>query len=219
MPPMLTERSDRHRIYVIVQAHASRPTLRQTIASLEDSDLGGADKVLMQLAEPSREAMRRHFIRTMREIAGCGREYALRLEDDVVVNQYICENLMSWRVTSASDFGAGWLWRSPYVKRKTADALAVRGQVTGSLGVLIRPAVAARCLERLAEERLWESAEREQDRALSQSLCDLGYRVYFHEPPLIEHIGMTSTIPTATVLPRSLQTTGGAFSRDWRRSG
>ena len=89
---------------------------------------------------------------------------------------------------------------------------------TGSLGVLMPTKVIKLALPRIEENWDLDSVRGAQDKALSLALWQMGFRIYLHEPPLVEHnVKHVSTLAPDRPVNPALHTTGGIFDPDWRR--
>lgn len=206
-------------ITVFVQAVKDRRSWPETRTSIEDSDIGE-----YRLSyQPENQTPREHFLSLMKRMSEVDTDWALRLEDDVLVNRFICKNIMSWPAKHERDFGAGWLFDAGGTTRTTHDKLYGRlgkdrwhsGQLHCCQAVLLRtrdiPAIRSHCAEWFTNT----PGELGQDIAMSRAVAAMGKRICVHGPPLAEHlIRYSSTLGHART--RS-HTTEGAFQVDWVR--
>lgn len=184
--------------------------------------------------------MRRTFMRVLQEMANSDADLVVRFEDDVLVNRHLTENVFSWDALSEADFGAGWLWQSLAAfdqcchERELEEvgypgivysSVTKRGNLkrtcritTGSLGVVMRPAIVRDVLPVIVQH--WDLADvkGQQDLALTSALFEMGRYVYLHEPPLVEHnVAHQSLLAPDRMVDPCLHTSGGRFDVAWRR--
>lgn len=197
-----------------------RDSWDETRASIEASDIGRSYYLLTQ---DERVAPRQHFLGVLESMSKCSTEWALRLEDDVLVNKHILHNLRRWPAKWDTRFGAGWCFDAGGATRTTHDRMYGRigqdkwhvGLLHCCQGVLLRTADIPE-LRRLCEEWFQKNPGRlSQDIALSHAVATAGKQICIHAPSLLEHlIQYKSTLQNAHT--RS-HTSEGTFSPDWRR--
>lgn len=206
------------KIAVFLQTCPQRRTDRlPTIESLKQSDVGGDFTVLEHPEEQDKRAFFRHVLETMAE---SGADYAIRFEDDVIVNRHILHNFSSWSALDDPLFGAGWLFvpaAALSVHFKTSRGVKYRAlsEMWASLAVAIPVKYVTACLDELAQAK-----KLEQDIILSRAVWRMGKRCFFHEPSLAENRNPPTAFGTK-YLPGTRKGhlfAGRTFSVDWRRA-
>ncbi len=205
------------KVAVFVQTCPQRRTDRlPTIESLRQSDVGDDFTVLEHPEDQDRRAFFRHVLETM---ADCGADYALRLEDDAVVNQHVLHNFSTWSALDDPLFGAGWLFvpeAALSVHFKVSGGVKYRAlsEMWAALAVAIPVKYVPACIEEL--ER---SEKLDQDLILSRAVWREGKRCFFHEPSLAENRDPPTAFGTKYLrgtTPKHLFA-GRTFSADWKR--
>jgi len=206
---------------VAVQTCAGREiALGRTCAELEASDVGSAYTVF---DHPPGKTVVEHCLGVLDALSKAGTEYAIRLEDDVLVNANILHNLRTWPALGEPDFGAGWLYvprcllldlaRTGY-GRKTRSAHRITDpRLGGSLGVLFRTGDLPAVIEQMRSH-----AGLVQDWSMSRAVFELGKRVYYAKPSLLEHnVDVPSSLEHSAKHHGIYHTSGGYFQRAWKR--
>lgn len=206
-------------IAVFVQTIPNRSSWPETRASIEASDI--QQSFLLEQARD--KTPREHFLHVLQIMSQSQAPWAVRLEDDVLVNRHILHNVRSWNAKNEHRFGAGWLFDPGGTTRTTHDRIYQRlgsdrwhaGQLHCCQGVLLRTEDIPR-LRNLC--KAWFDAnpgKLAQDLALSRAVAAAGKSICVHAPPLVEHlIRYSSTLGHARM--RS-HTTEGAFQLNWKR--
>lgn len=180
---------------VVIQAAApSRASLGRLVCALRDS---GIEPTIVGPRAYSLE----HFLDSLRALRDSDPfALGLRLEEDAIVSSHhLRHNVETWRVYSQPDFGSGWLFESEHSRRgRRSNHEAVRGrdgelhfrstepQKVGSVAVVLRSRDVTEELLGAISDR-WGSCQKQQDRALSLALWDMGKRIYLHDPPIVDH--------------------------------
>ena len=206
------------KIAIFLQTCPQRRTDRlPTIESIEQSDIG-TDFTLLE--HPEGQDMRTFFRHVLGTMADSGADFALRLEDDVIVNRHILHNLSSWSALDDPLFGAGWLFvpeAALSVHFKTSRGIKYRAlaEMWAALAVVLPVKYVPACLDELAR-----SEKPDQDLILSRAVWRLGKRCFFHEPSLAENRDPPTAFGTK-YLPGTRKQhlfAGSTFSTDWKRA-
>ena len=208
-------------ITVFVQTiNRMRDSWGETRASIESSDIG---KNFLVLHQGENTTARQHFLGVLETMSKCSTEWALRLEDDVLVNQHILHNLRKWPAKYDERFGGGWCFDAGGVTRTVHDRMYGRqgndkwhsGTLHCCQGVLLRTEEISK-LRILCEEWFSKNPGRlSQDIALSNAIAASGKQICIHSPSLLEHlVRYQSTLKNAHT--RS-HTSEGTFLPEWRR--
>lgn len=226
------------KVTVIVQTCPARRQSREaTLASLRVSDVG---EDLSVMEHPEGVSKCSFFASVLQAMASAPTPYVMRCEDDVLVNQHILHNFLTWPALDDPLFGAGWLYVSEAAFR---TAVRVRGHyyrntevMYGSLCVAMPVEHAAAALRMLQEwakeygcpidtckcERRNQTPRQRpiwgQDAVLSRSVYKLGKRVFFHDPVLAENRLVPSTHGLKTTGHPAHWRAGKLFKKDWKRS-
>lgn len=208
-------------VAVAIQTVAGREAaLEQTCRSVQASDIGTDYSVAVHPAGLTTE---QHCIAILRDLAASGRPYALRLEDDVIVNQHILHNLTTWPALSESNFGAAWAYvpacllfdmaRLGYGPKTRASFRWNGPELGGSLGVFFRTADLPAIIECMEQHQGLA-----QDWSMSMAVYELGKVVYFAKPSLIEHnVAMDSAMGHTKQHHGVYHTSGDHFNAQWKR--
>lgn len=205
------------KVAVFLQTCPQRRTDRlPTIESIRQSDVGDDFTVLEHPEDQDRRSFFRHVLATM---ADSGADYALRLEDDAVVNRHVLHNLSTWPALDDPLFGAGWLFvpeAALSVHFKVSRGVKYRAlpETWASLAVVIPVKYLPACLEEL------EKAEKlEQDIILSKAVWRMDKRCFFHEPSLAENRDTPTAFGTKYLRGTTTKHlfAGRTFSVDWKR--
>lgn len=209
------------KIAVFLQTCPQRRTDRlPTIASIEQSDIGTDFTVL---EHPEEQDLRTFFRHVLEAMADSGADYALRLEDDVVVNRHILHNFSNWSALDDPLFGAGWLFVPQAAlssQCRTSCGVKYRSvaEMWAALAVAIPVKYVPACLNELARSEA-RSEKMTQDFPLSRGVWHMGKRCFFHEPSLAENRDPPTAFGTKYP-PRTKKQhlfAGSTFSADWKR--
>jgi hypothetical protein len=189
---------------VVVQSPATpRACWPTTRASIEASDIGTRYRVL---TNPAIVPAHLHLIGVLEELAWSPAPWALRLEDDCLVNRHVLANLASWPGLTSCDMGRLFVAAKPETPWR------------GSVAVLFR----VRALPRL----IWAikkiaalDVTRSQDKLLHLASIKTECAVLDHDsPPLVEHLW---EVPSTEALrwphTRESASTCGRWTVDWLR--
>lgn len=205
------------KISVFLQTCPQRRTDRLlTIESLKQSDVGDGFTVL---EHPEGQDKRAFFRRVLETMADSGADYALRLEDDVIVNRHILHNLSTWGAIDDPLFGAGWLFvpeaaLSVHFGTSRGTKYRALAEMWAALAVVIPVKYVSVCLDELDR-----SEKLEQDLIMSRAVWKLSKRCFFHEPSLAENRDPPTAFGTK-YLPGTTTKhlfAGRTFSADWKR--
>lgn len=206
------------KVAVFLQTCPQRRTDRlPTVESIRQSDVGDDFTVLEHPEEQDKRAFFRHVLETM---ADSGADYAIRIEDDAIVNRYILHNFSTWPAINDPLFGAGWLFvpeAALSIHFKTSRSVKYRtlSDMWAALVVAIPVKHVPACLNELDQ-----SEKVDQDLILSRAIWRLGKRCFFHEPSLAENRDPPTAFGTK-YLPGTTAKhlfAGRAFSADWKRA-
>lgn len=204
----------------------------QTLESVAASDIGKSFTMICHAPGLTKQQILQwwegELLRLCDEAEREGQKYLLRIEDDVVVNRYILHNVCSWPALVEPKFGMGtlFLWdllerdvgclaRSPF----TNSLYRHKHECPGSQCQLIPVALLKLIVPEFSamRERYWRLARGfAMDGAPSAALWHRGFRVYIHEPSLVDchDRGMASAqglVPKAPLVASS-------FDAEWRRA-
>lgn len=197
-----------------------RDVLRECLESVERSDVGRRYTVL---ENPSQVERDRFYLWVLAIMAESSREWVVRLEDDVYVNEHILHNAETWPALERDDFGVGWLHvpgaiyddtdvltgEPPYLRRTNSV-------IYGYAASVMRTETLRRVLERV--ETNLTHAPRNWEGSLSRALYGIGKYVYLHDPSLVEHrVDVPSTFGTKKL--RSYHhSSAHRFDPTWKRT-
>jgi len=122
-------------------------------------------------------------------------DYFLRLEDDVVVNKYITHNIMGWPAIHRQDFGVGSVFDlsdTSWYRFKESDGSVWNQEVwITAQGLVFRSELVPSLVKKMREIRGDAFKFRRVfrlnfDQVVAAAMHDLGYKVFFHEPCLVD---------------------------------
>jgi len=215
-----------------------------TFSSLRASDIGNSFR---HMVHPEGIERCRFFRSVLVEMARAPTPYVIRCEDDIIVNEHIAHNFLTWPALTETMFGCGWLYVSEMaLLHETAKK--VNGFLTrsipimyGSLCVGMPTSHAQACVDLLdewiekygcplsgcARGRRCSHATRKkenihahgQDTLISQAIWRLGKRVYYPLPVLAENRLVPSVRGTGFPADIDLRhlRAGPRFNQKWRR--
>jgi len=118
-------------------------------------------------------------------------DFVMFLEDDVVFNAHVAYNLTQWRPVRERWVGMASLYNPTVHQAERCDAehwfRADAGAVYGSQAYLFSFDTA----QYVAEH--WHEVEGMQDIKMSRLAARGGWRIFYHAPSLVQHVGMHST--------------------------
>lgn len=176
---------------VIQTCPQRRDSIGPTLDSIRASDIGDDVEVMMH---PDGMTTFDFFLSVMRRLRDSGADYAIRLEDDVIVNENFVHNVSTWLALAEPNFGAGWLFASQGIiedgdrlrlGRRSRAFLRNTRELHCGLAVVFPVPLLAELYDRMASDS-WDLKDR-QDLSMSASVWDAGKRCYLHIPPLAEN--------------------------------
>jgi predicted O-methyltransferase YrrM len=118
-------------------------------------------------------------------------DFVMFLEDDVVFNAHVGYNLTQWRPIRERWLGMASLYNPTIHRAERCDAehwfRADAGAVYGSQAYLFSLDTARYTAEH------WHEVEGMQDIKMSRLAARGGWRIFYHSPSLVQHVGMNST--------------------------
>ena len=118
-------------------------------------------------------------------------DFVLFLEDDVVFNAHVGYNLTQWRPIREQWLGMASLYNPSVHQAERCDAehwfRADGGAVYGSQAYLLSLDTARYTAEH------WHEVEGMQDIKMSRLAARGGWRIFYHSPSLVQHVGIEST--------------------------
>jgi hypothetical protein len=124
-------------------------------------------------------------------------DFVLRLEDDVVVNKHIEHNIKNWPALQRDDFGVGSVFDladTVWYRFKEPDGTVWNGEdwITAQ-GLVFKSSLVPKLVSRMREIRKDAFKFRRVlrlnfDQVVAAAIHDMGLRVFFHEPCLVDCI-------------------------------
>lgn len=196
-------------MYVVTYA-ANTESLTPTLASIRESDWGQEPVVVMQPADwpVSRENGSRNYKRALEATAADGCDFALILEDDVLVNRHLRHNLLISPLVRRDQcdyyslfipdlIGDAWERREPHLGYRLArpryagpNQLWERSRVYGTQGVLLSRRFVLAALER------WDRLVEGQDTRVISVCAEFRLPLWYSMPCLVEHVPRVSAFGT-----------------------
>lgn len=210
---------------VIIQSCPQRAaTLRETIESVEASDIGHDYEVAMH---PAGMSLNDFFYAVLKRMSEATTEYVIRLEDDALVNRHILHNVLSWPAVQDPEFGGGWLfvphglmgpsWFSAHRMTKNGEMYRTKFPLHSSVGYMFKTETLPKIIEAMHtydDDKRYNGGM--MDFGVSLAIEKLGLKLFLHVPSLVEH---NLKIPSAMqhTYDSGTATAGGLFKPDWRR--
>lgn len=180
------------KIDIVVQTCPQRrESIGPTLDSIRASDISNDFEVMMH---PDGTVTFDFFLSVIRRMRDSGADYAVRLEDDVLVNQHFIHNVRTWPALAEPNFGAGWLFASQGILddggslalgRRSRAMYRTTRELHCGLAVMFPVPLMGELYDRMSSEE-WDLKDR-QDLSMSASVWDVGKRCYLHSPPLAEN--------------------------------
>lgn len=201
----------------------------RTLRSLNESDAKGQFEVWTH--DPKEQSQSDWLIDRLRQAASRAK-FFIRLENDVVVNRYLCHNVASWSALSEPDFGLGLLYsnhtlvhglaRQHLARSKAGNLRRKTRWIEGGQAQLYKSELVEGIVANFAKEKKelshapWYSDHIcMPDFWVSTAVYELGLSTYLMEPSLVQHIGTQSSmspVDASGIYSRN-------FDQDWKSNG